>query len=62
MLQSYLAMAMRQLLRHKLYTAINIVGLFVASAVLALVVAVLTVAAVAKRAARAKPVATLRYE
>jgi putative ABC transport system permease protein len=35
---------------------------FVASAALALVVAVLTVAAVATRAARAKPVATLRYE
>jgi putative ABC transport system permease protein len=35
---------------------------FVASAVLALAVALLTVAAVATRAARAKPVTTLRYE
>lgn len=35
---------------------------FVAGAVLALAVALLTVAAVATRAARAKPVATLRYE
>jgi putative ABC transport system permease protein len=35
---------------------------FVASAMLALVVAMLTVATVATRAARAKPVATLRYE
>lgn len=35
---------------------------FVASAVIALAVALLTVAAVASRAARAKPVATLRYE
>ena len=35
---------------------------FVASAVLALAVAVLTVATVATRAARAKPVTTLRYE
>jgi putative ABC transport system permease protein len=35
---------------------------FVASGVLALAVAVLTVALVATRAARAKPVAALRYE
>ena len=35
---------------------------FVASALLALLVAMLTVALVATRAARAKPVTTLRYE
>lgn len=53
MLRNYLIVAWRNLLRHKLYTAINVGGLAVALSV---------VVGHSLRAALANPVDALRYE
>jgi len=64
MIKNYIKIAIRHLFRNKILTVIHLFGLgiFLASGMIALVIALLTVSFQSIKAATANPVDSLRYE